>query len=74
MAKVTVQNTQITVLKFEEKDYISLTDIAWLKSDEPTTVTGNWMRNRNTVEYLGIWENYTSPVLTHWKIQCEMPP
>ena len=37
-------------------DYISLTDLARHKSDEPNAVIANWMRNRNTIEYLGIWE------------------
>lgn len=37
-------------------DYISLTDIARYKSDEPKMVIQNWMRNRNTIEFLGVWE------------------
>lgn len=38
-------------------DYISLTDIAKYKNkDEPNVVVANWMRNYNTIEYLGIWE------------------
>ena len=53
MAKINVQNTEITVVSYNEADYISLTDIAKFKSDDPTAVIGNWMRNRNTVEYLG---------------------
>ena len=56
MAKINVQQTAITLLKVNEQDYISLTDIARHKSDDPTAVIGNWMRNRNTIEYLGIWE------------------
>ncbi|MDW2835738.1 KilA-N domain-containing protein [Mesomycoplasma ovipneumoniae] len=40
-----------------KNDYISLTDIAKYKnSEEPNVVVANWMRNYNTVEYLGIWE------------------
>jgi len=61
MTKIIVRNTQITVLNFKEQDYISLTDIAKFKSDDPTAVIGNWMRNRNTVEYLGIWESLYNP-------------
>lgn len=57
MAKITVQNTSVTIISINENDYISLTDIARYKSDDPTAVIGNWMRNRNTVEYLGIWES-----------------
>lgn len=56
MSKITVQNTEIAVISFREHDYICLTDIAKLKSDEPNVVIGNWMRNRNTLEYLGLWE------------------
>lgn len=61
MAKRNVQNTEITVISYNEADYISLTDIAKFKSDDPTAVIGNWMRNRNTVEYLGIWESLYNP-------------
>ncbi len=38
-----------------------MTDIAKYESDEPTAVIGNWMRNRNTIEYLGIWESLYNP-------------
>ena len=40
-----------------ENDYISLTDIAKYKSDDPIAVIENWLRNRNTIEYLGICES-----------------
>lgn len=61
MQKVNVKNTQISVIKFDEADYISVTDIAKYKSDEPNAVIQNWMRNRNTIEYLGIWETLYNP-------------
>lgn len=61
MDKITVHDTQVLVISHNENDYISLTDIAKYKSDEPTAVIGNWMRNRNTVEYLGIWESLYNP-------------
>lgn len=61
MAKINVQQTAITLLKVNEQDYISLTDIARHKSDDPTAVIGNWMRNRNTIEYLGMWETLYNP-------------
>lgn len=38
-------------------DYISLTDIARYKSDEPSDVIKNWMRRKDTIEFLGLWEN-----------------
>ena len=62
MAKINVQQTDVTILKINEDDYISLTDIAKYKSNEPTDVIANWMRNRNTIEYLGIWETLYNPV------------
>ncbi len=61
MAKIKVQDTAITVVKQDDQDYISLTDLAKHKSDDPTAVIGNWMRNRNTIEYLGIWETLYNP-------------
>lgn len=61
MAKIIVQNTEVTILSIDDTDYISLTDLAKFKSDEPTAVIGNWMRNRNTIEYLGIWESLYNP-------------
>ena len=61
MPKIVVGNTSITVLRFKESDFISLTDIAKRKSDEPSAVIGNWIRNRNTIEYLGIWETLYNP-------------
>lgn len=61
MAKIIVQNTDVTIISVKENDYISLTDIAKHKSDEPAAVIGNWMRNRNTIEYLGIWESLYNP-------------
>ena len=61
MAKINVQNTQVTVITYNDNDYISLTDIAKYKSDDPTAVVSNWMRNRNTIEYLGIWESLYNP-------------
>lgn len=61
MAKISVQDTNVTIIMFNDSDYISLTDIAKHKSDDPTAVIGNWMRNRNTIEYLGIWESLYNP-------------
>ncbi len=62
MAKFSVQDTYITVISFNENDYISITDIAKHKSDDPAAAIGNWMRNRNTIEYLGVWESLYNPL------------
>ncbi len=48
--------------RINDSDYISLTDIARVKSDDPTAVIQNWMRNRDTIEFLGLWEKLNSTV------------
>ena len=59
--KISVQGSEITVIAMKEQDYISLTDIAKHKTDDASSVIGNWMRNRNTIEFLGIWESLYNP-------------
>ena len=55
--KLLVQNINVSLTKINNKDFISLTDIARSKnSDEPKDVVKNWLRNKNTVEFLGLWE------------------
>ncbi|WP_430438646.1 KilA-N domain-containing protein [Peptostreptococcus anaerobius] len=45
-----------------KNDYISLTDIAKYKNtDDPRFVIQNWMRNRNTLEFIGLWEALNNP-------------
>lgn len=61
MAKIIVQNTTITIISTNGNDYISLTDLTRYKSDDPNAVIANWMRNRNTIEYLGLWEQLYNP-------------
>jgi len=55
---ITVESNQIRVVNINDDDYISLTDIAKSKDweMEPRHVISRWMSNRNTVEFLGIWE------------------
>lgn len=57
MAKIKVNETEVTIVLVNEADYISLTDIAKYKTDDASAVIANWMRNRNTIEFLGIWES-----------------
>ena len=60
--KITVQSTEISVrLNGREDDYISLTDMARYKDNDPFAVIGHWMRSRNTLEYLGAWEILHNP-------------
>ena len=63
MAKIKVQNTEITVVNIEEHDYISLTDMAGAKENDARAadVIKNWLRNRYTIEFLGTWEMIHNP-------------
>lgn len=57
MKKLLVQDTLVSLTRVNSDDYISLTDIARVRNpDEPKDVIKNWLRNRATVEYLGLWE------------------
>ena len=59
---ITVRDVNIWTMTKDGKDYICITDIARQKNDiDPNGVIGNWMRNRNTVEFLGIWETLHNP-------------
>ena len=59
---IEVQGEAITVLSGPDADSISLTDIAKFKNpDHPDDVIRNWLRNRNTVEFLGVWERLHNP-------------
>ena len=61
--KITVQNTDVTVLSIQDQDYISLTDMASAKSggSRAADIIKNWMRNRYTIEFLGTWEVIHNP-------------
>ncbi len=60
MAKITVQNTQITVVSINERDYISLTDMV-RNIENGLALIEKWLRNKNTIEFLGIWEEMYNP-------------
>ena len=58
MGKLIVKDQIIKAINKDGIDYICITDIAKQKNTEdPNGVIGNWMRNRNTIEFLGIWES-----------------
>ena len=59
MAKILVNAIEIRTIKFNEEDYISLTDM--LKAKDGEYFFSNWLRNRNTIEFLGIWEKVYNP-------------
>jgi hypothetical protein len=57
-----VKQSIINVIRQEETDFISLTDVARYKDAEHTdNIIQNWMRNRNTIELLGFWETIYNP-------------
>jgi hypothetical protein len=59
---VNVKGLPVTVTRYELEDYISLTDIARYRDAERTDyIIQNWLRNRNTIEFLGIWEQINNP-------------
>ena len=59
---IEVKGSSVTVLSRKDADYISLTDIAKHKEpDRSDHVIQNWMRNRNTIEFLGVWERLNNP-------------
>lgn len=57
--KIKVQDTDVSVKTKDEQDYISLTDM--LKSKDGDFFVSDWLRNRNTVEFLGVWESMNNP-------------
>jgi hypothetical protein len=57
--KLNVQGNEITIIENRGKEYISLTDM--LKAKDGDFFISDWLRNRNTVEYLGIWESVYNP-------------
>jgi len=62
MAKIEVLSREVQVLTVKEEDYICITDIARYKNQDATDdLIRNWLRNRNTVEFLGIWEQINNP-------------
>ena len=80
MPKITVENTDITIINIEELDYISLTDMAGAKENgiRAADVIKNWLRNRYTIEFLGTWEMIHNPdfkvvEFDHFKMQAGLP-
>lgn len=77
MAKIKVENTEITILSIEERDYISLTDMANAKEGESRAadIIKNWLRTRNAIEFLSVWEQINNPNFKvvesdHFKMQA----
>ena len=59
---ITVKDVNIRTMTVNGIDYICITDIARQKNEnEPKDVVKNWMRQKNTLEYLGLWERLHNP-------------
>ena len=59
MAKITVHATEVNIIKVRGEDYICLTDM--LRAKDGDFFITDWLRNRNTLEYIGIWEKVYNP-------------
>lgn len=77
MAKIKVNDNEITVISINEKDYISLTDMANSKDGDSRAadVIKNWIRNRYVIEFLSVWEQINNPFFKvvesdHFKMQA----
>lgn len=58
-SQLEVENKLISIVKQDEQDYISLTDM--VRNEEGSDHIRNWMRNRNTLEFIGLWETLNNP-------------
>lgn len=60
--KLNIKGTEVIIFSKEKNDYISLTDIARFKdADRTNYIIQNWMRNRSTIEFIGLWEQIHNP-------------
>ncbi|MDE5728525.1 MAG: KilA-N domain-containing protein [Duncaniella sp.] len=59
MAKIIVKDTDVNILKVNGEDYICITDM--LRAKDGDFFITDWLRNRNTLEYIGIWEKVYNP-------------
>jgi hypothetical protein len=63
MAKIHVIDTEVTVIQINNEDYICITDM--IKAKDGDFFVADWLRNRNTLEYLGIWEKVYNPTFNY---------
>ena len=79
--KLNVQDTPITVIASDGKDFICLTDMAGAKKDgiRAADIIKNWLRNRYTIEFLGTWEmihnsDFKVVEFDHFRINSSVSP
>ncbi len=58
---IEVLDREISFYRHKDEDYICITDIAKYKDARSDDIIKNWLRNRNTIEFLGIWEHLYNP-------------
>ena len=63
MKKIKVKDTEVTVLHINNEDYICITDM--IKAKDGDFFISDWLRNRNTLEYIGIWEKVYNPIFNY---------
>ena len=80
MSKLTILNSEIHVVHLNNEDFISITDMANAKQGDSRAadIIKNWIRNRYTLEFLGIWEHLNNPnfkvvEFDHFKTQAGLP-
>jgi hypothetical protein len=80
MAKINVNNREITIVSVNDKDYISLTDMANSKEavSRAADTIKNWLRTRYAIEFLSVWEEINNPNFKvvesdHFKMQAGLP-
>jgi hypothetical protein len=60
--KIEVKGVEVTFTKANQQDFVSITDIAKYKNpDAPADIIKNWLRSKNTIELLGLWEKLNNP-------------
>ena len=59
MAKITVKDTEVNIIRIDGEDYICLTDM--MRAKDGDFFITDWLRNRNTLEFIGIWEKVYNP-------------
>ena len=59
MPKITVKDTEVNIVKVNGEEYICLTDM--LRAKDGDFFITDWLRNRNTLEFIGIWEKVYNP-------------
>ena len=60
-SEIEVRGTKVRIIKIDGFDYVCLSDMAKTKSEDPSFTINHWMRNRMTIEYLGLWEELYNP-------------